>query len=113
MLGKRALLRPGRSLGLFQLSRRWSPGRLLILCYHGISQTDEHRWRPRMFISPSTFKRRLDYLHRSRIPVVSLGSGLADLAREGSRAPFRVVITFDDGFHNFAEQGLPRLVAVP
>ena len=113
MLAKRALLRPSRGLGLFALSRRWSPGRLLILCYHGISQTDEHRWRPRMFISPSTFERRLDYLHRSGIPVVSLEVGLSRLAGEGSRAPFSVVITFDDGFHNFADQALPRLLAVP
>jgi len=97
-------------LGLFALARRLSRGRLLILCYHGISQTDEHRWRPRMFISPETFERRLGHLRRCGIPVVSLEAGLARIASEGARAPFSIAITFDDGFHNFTAHALPRLI---
>jgi peptidoglycan/xylan/chitin deacetylase (PgdA/CDA1 family) len=64
-----------------------------------------------MFISSETLARRLDYLCRSGVPVVSLEAGLARLAAEGARAPFSIVITFDDGFHNFAAHALPRLLA--
>ena len=110
MRAKQSVLRLCRRLGLFALARRMSRGHLLILCYHGVSQTDEHRWRPRMFISPETFERRLDYLRRCGIPIVSLETGLSHLAAEGARAPFSIALTFDDGFHNFSAQALPRML---
>jgi len=111
MRAKQLVLRLCRSLGLFALARRMSRGRLLILCYHGVSQTDEHRWRPRMFISPETLERRLDHLGRCGIPIVSLEAGLSRLAAEGARAPFSIALTFDDVFHNFSAHALPRLLA--
>jgi len=63
-----------------------------------------------MFISPETFERRLDHLRRCGIPIVSLEIGLSRLAAEGARTPFSIALTFDDGFHNFSAQALPRLL---
>ena len=104
---KRALLHVCRALGLFRLARRRLRGRLLILGYHGVAQADEHRWRPKLFMSSETFERRLGYLARAGIPVVSLGDALDRLDRPD--APWAVALTFDDGFHNYATVAAPRL----
>lgn len=110
MKGRVVALRLCRALGLFALSRRLCRGRLLILCYHGVAQRDEHRWAPQFFVSEVTFLRRLDHLQRLGIPVVPLDQGIARI-RRGAGGPLAVALTFDDGFHNFAVRALPALRA--
>jgi peptidoglycan/xylan/chitin deacetylase (PgdA/CDA1 family) len=86
----------------------WRQQRLLILCYHGLSLKDEHKWRENLFVTPAFFRGRLEILARRRHKVLPLSDALAML-REGNLPPKSVVMTFDDGFHDFHEIGFPLL----
>ena len=89
---KSLLLRIARAVGLFAIARRRVDGRLLILAYHGVAQA----------------QRRLACLRRWQVPVRPLGDGLSEL-RRGAKAPYAAALTFDDGYHNFADLTLPYL----
>lgn len=96
--------------GLFSMAAN-SPrrrGRLLILCYHGISRHDEDRWLPHLYMSPSRFERRLELLRSLDANVLPLGDAVARL-RQGKLPPRSVVITFDDGFVDFHVHAVPLL----
>ena len=107
---RRAALQLLRSTGVFHLVRnsRWRQQRLLILCYHGIAQEDEHEWRPGLYMHPTIFEQRLEMLKRGEYNVVSLSEGLQRL-REGRLPPRSVAITFDDGCYDFYSRGYPLL----
>jgi peptidoglycan/xylan/chitin deacetylase (PgdA/CDA1 family) len=99
-----------KSAGLFSLVRdcRWRSRRLLILCYHGISLEDEHEWNPALYMSPTDFRERMALLRRNGYRVLPLGEALYLLASK-ALPPRSVVITFDDGFHDFLECAFPIL----
>jgi peptidoglycan/xylan/chitin deacetylase (PgdA/CDA1 family) len=82
--------------------------KLLILCYHGIALDDEHEWRGQLFITPNRFRRRLEMLKAYGANVVPLNEGVERL-RTQSLQPRSVVITFDDGFHDFYLHAAPLL----
>lgn len=82
--------------------------RLLILCYHGISLSDEHEWLGFLFISPDRFRQRLACLRSAQANVLPLGEALTRL-RDGSLPERSVVITFDDGFYDFKKHAVPIL----
>jgi peptidoglycan/xylan/chitin deacetylase (PgdA/CDA1 family) len=109
---KLAALRALRGGGTFSLvaNSRWRQQRLLILCYHGISLEDEHFWRPGLYMDPEKLERRLELLKRGKYSVLPLGDALQRL-RAGTLPPRSVVITFDDGTHDFYQQAFPRLKA--
>lgn len=86
----------------------WRQKRLLILCYHGISMEDEHRWRPALYMTPEVLEQRLEILKRGAYSVLPLGEALERL-RTGSLPPRSVSITFDDGTYDFYRQAFPRL----
>ena len=105
-----AVLQVLRTAGVFRMVRdsRWRSERLLILCYHGISQEDEHEWRPRLFMPPKMLEQRLELLKSGRYNVVGLGEGLQKL-RAGELPPRSVAITFDDGCYDFYACAYPLL----
>ena len=105
---KRGFLHAGKWLGLFWVARRLTGRKLRILCYHGFNSADEVRFRPGLFIKPSTFRRRLEHLARKRFPVLPLGEALKRLQR-GNLPRLATVITIDDGFHNVHAMALPLL----
>lgn len=107
---KNVLLRLARAVGLFGLARRRVRGALLILAYHGLSQADEDRWRPKLFMARETFERRLDTIRRWQVPIVRLGDGLKHLRHDPSE-PYAIAVTFDDGYYNFAGLAAPVLAA--
>ncbi len=86
----------------------WRTQRLLVLCWHGISKADEHLWRPGLYVTPQLFRRRLEILSEMGCTVLSLDDALARLWA-GDLPPRSVVITFDDGFHDFADHAVPIL----
>jgi peptidoglycan/xylan/chitin deacetylase (PgdA/CDA1 family) len=88
----------------------WRRSRLLILCYHGISLEDEHRWAPLLFMSAPRFEQRLRLLERHGCSVLPLAEAVERVRRRD--LPERaVVLTFDDGYYNFAARAFPALRA--
>lgn len=101
------LLRGARVFELFA-SSGWRRGRLLILCYHGVSIADEHEWDGALYVSPSLFERRMALLRARGYSALPLGQALERL-REGSLPARSVAITFDDGVWDFYSQAHPVL----
>ena len=86
----------------------WRRQRLMILCYHGISLRDEHRWSPGLYLSPETFEQRLKALSDGNYKVLRLDEALERL-RTGTLPPKATVITFDDGLYDFYRIAHPAL----
>jgi peptidoglycan/xylan/chitin deacetylase (PgdA/CDA1 family) len=86
----------------------WRRRRLLILAYHGLSIDDEHEWNPSLFMTPTAFRERMRLLKQSGATVLPLAEAVRRLYAD-DLPPRSVVITFDDGFHNFYEHGYPIL----
>ena len=107
---KTAVLRSSRSLGVFAAvgRSRWRSRRLLILCYHGVSQQDEHLWNPALYLSQDTLRRQMELLARNDCAVLSLREALTRL-RRNDLPPRSTVITFDDGPYDFLTRALPVL----
>jgi peptidoglycan/xylan/chitin deacetylase (PgdA/CDA1 family) len=99
-----------RNVGAFSLAASSKRRResLLILCYHGLSMDDEHRWLPQLYITPQQFRERLAFLKRMQASVLPLNEALQRL-KSGDLPPRSVTITFDDGFCDFAQHGVPAL----
>lgn len=99
-----------KSLGAFDALMRsnWRRRRLLILCYHGISQDDEHLWNPNLYMSRKTFRERMEMLKRCGCNVIPLDRAVELLLAE--KLPEKsVVLTFDDGFSSLYSQAFPSL----
>jgi peptidoglycan/xylan/chitin deacetylase (PgdA/CDA1 family)/SAM-dependent methyltransferase len=95
--------------GLNAVSRsRWRSRRLLILCYHGFAQDDEHRWDPALYVTRDHLESRLKFLAAEGYAVVPLAEGLARL-RAGTLPPRAVAITVDDGTYDFYAIAYPVL----
>jgi len=86
-------------LGLFQLTRKFYRKKLQILCYHGYALEDEADFRPKLFIRPEVFHKRMALLKQNGFNVVTLNSALKDMS-EDRLADNTVTITIDDGFYN-------------
>jgi peptidoglycan/xylan/chitin deacetylase (PgdA/CDA1 family) len=107
---KQPLLRLARHLKAFDAAHgsAWRDQRLLILCYHGVSDGDECEWNRDLFLSSSLFAERMESLHRRKCAILSLHEAIERLY-SGSLPKRAVTITFDDGFANFRSNALPVL----
>lgn len=103
-------LRLLKGSGIFHLAKnsRWRSQRLLILCYHGISLEEEHKWLPALYMHPDLFEQRLQALRSGNYAVLPLGEAIQRLYRN-DLPPKSVAITFDDGAYDFYAQAYPRL----
>ena len=97
-----------RALGFFAIARRFVEKKLLILCYHGFEVADEASFRPKLFMKPELFRKRLDVLSKSGMSVIGLSVALDHLAN-GSLPPNSVAITIDDGFYSTYSVAYPML----
>ncbi|HWE43870.1 MAG TPA: polysaccharide deacetylase family protein [Gemmatimonadaceae bacterium] len=107
---KLSLLRASRAVGAFALSRASDrrDRQLLILCYHGISISDEHQWAPGLYMSQEMFADRVAHLERGRYAILPLDEGIRRLY-DGTLPPRSVVMTFDDGNFDFYSRAWPVL----
>jgi len=86
----------------------WRSRRLLILCYHGFSQADEHVWDPQLYVSADHLESRLRLLIARGYRILPLGEALNRL--ETRSLPDRAVaITVDDGNYDFYAVAYPIL----
>jgi peptidoglycan/xylan/chitin deacetylase (PgdA/CDA1 family) len=107
---RRSALAMLKGCGAFHLVQGsdWRRQRLLVLCFHGISLDDEHKWRPYLYIRPQQLERRLEILRRGKYAVLLLAEALERLYRKD--LPERsVALTFDDGGYDFYRQAYPQL----
>lgn len=66
---------------------------------------------PSTNISSSGFRQQLEYLKENNFHVLSLGEVVALMSRHTAIPPQTVVLTIDDGYLSFYENGLPLLEA--
>jgi peptidoglycan/xylan/chitin deacetylase (PgdA/CDA1 family) len=107
---KLGLLKASKAFGLVSTSAasQWRRKRLLILGYHGISQHDEHMWDPEFYMPQEQFAGRMQMVRDLGCTVLPLGEAVRRLYR-GDLPPRSVVITFDDGLHDFYANAYPIL----
>jgi peptidoglycan/xylan/chitin deacetylase (PgdA/CDA1 family) len=96
---KQVFLYLSKQLGLFNLARYMTRRGLRILCYHGTTLEDESVFRPKLFIEPVIFQKRLEFLRVQGYPILSLEDALARLDR-GELPDCATVITIDDGYYS-------------
>ncbi|HEX8873310.1 MAG TPA: polysaccharide deacetylase family protein, partial [Nitrosospira sp.] len=94
--------------GLFHVARWLTRNHLKILCYHGFTLADEAEFRPKLFIRPEQFEKRLTAIDRYRLRVLPLQEAIERLY-ERSLPGGAIVITVDDGFHSVHRLAVPRL----
>src|SRR5678815_117433 len=102
-----ALLWCLRAVGGFALARTLTRRAVMIIGWHGVSLGREHDRFASLFISKHSLRQRLRFLARHYTVI-----DLDELARQhaaGVFEPRQVVLTFDDGFENFAEAAVPLL----
>jgi peptidoglycan/xylan/chitin deacetylase (PgdA/CDA1 family) len=75
-----------------------------ILCYHGFSLADEHEWSADMFMSGAFFRRRMELIAASGMPVVPLEQVLRD-----DYPDHAIAITIDDGWEGTLRVAAPIL----
>lgn len=98
-----------RLFGLFALSRWFTRSHIRILCYHGACVGDEGDYNPLLFLSATTFRRRVRWLLNKGFGVIPLDSAAGALAGAGNAGRLPTVITFDDGWYSTASRLIPVL----
>jgi len=111
MVSKDGAYSLAKVLGGFALARRLYRNKMAVLCYHGFSFADEHLFRPKLFMSPALFGRRMRWLKNAGYSSIS-PSEAVDRARKGKLRNTEVVITIDDGFHSVYALAFPILQAL-
>jgi peptidoglycan/xylan/chitin deacetylase (PgdA/CDA1 family) len=81
-------------LGGFKLARKLNARNTCVLCYHGFSYHDEHKFRPKLFMRPETFSKRMLWLKNSDYQVVTLQKAIEERGRKNNF----IVLTMDDGW---------------
>lgn len=97
-------------LGGFALARWLTRNEARILCYHGFSYRDEHRFAPPLFMRIDTFRMRLKRIEQLGFQVISLDQ-LINRLDTGADLRHTLVLTVDDGWTGFAEQAFPEIRA--
>jgi peptidoglycan/xylan/chitin deacetylase (PgdA/CDA1 family) len=88
-----------------------SGGRIPILMYHSVADEDESALQPYYWIAttPAQFFEQMSWLHQQGYRTASLAATVGLLQAGGNTVEKTVVITFDDGYRNFAQHAFPVL----
>lgn len=105
---KRSLFRIGKYVGIFSLFRFINSKKVPILCYHGGSTIDEHKFMPSNFMQFEVFKKRIKTIKDLGYEIISLDDAL-EMYKEKSIQKNKVVITIDDGFVSIFDKIIPFL----
>jgi peptidoglycan/xylan/chitin deacetylase (PgdA/CDA1 family) len=107
---KRGAFSLARKAGLMNSwsTRAWRNNRFAVICYHGVSLLDEHRWNPALYVSPDFLRHRMNLLRHGGYTVLGLGDAYARL-HAGSLPARSIVLTFDDGTYDFQSAAWPIL----
>ncbi len=106
---KSVVLRGLRSTGALSAATRYlRRNQLVILCYHGVSLRDEHLWEGGLYMPAELFRQRMAFLHDWGANVLPLSEALVRVKNK-TLPPKSVVITFDDGFHDFYLHAMPAM----
>lgn len=79
----------------------------MVLCYHGVSVTNEHEWGS-LYVSQEHLRARLRRLRDLNCNILPLGEAL-ERQSAGDLPPRAVAITFDDGAADFRTRAYPVL----
>jgi peptidoglycan/xylan/chitin deacetylase (PgdA/CDA1 family) len=109
---KLALLHVAKAVGVFALCRRVTSSGLRILCWHGFTVEDEHRFRPPLFSETASFRRRIEWLRRKHFRIMPLDEAVRGLA-EGALPRDATVLTFDDGWATSMGEPVEILAGLP
>lgn len=98
------------AIGIVRLAAWWNRRRVMILCYHGVTERAERSPLDRfgLHVRHERFTAHLDYLRR-HCHVLSLGDYLKARHEQSALPDYSVVLTFDDGYRNFLTAAAPRL----
>jgi peptidoglycan/xylan/chitin deacetylase (PgdA/CDA1 family) len=82
-----------------------------ILMYHSVADEDETGVQAyfRTATAPRVFAQQMASLHDDGYSVIGLGDAVRRLKENDSTATRSVVITFDDGYHNFYTNAFPAM----
>jgi peptidoglycan/xylan/chitin deacetylase (PgdA/CDA1 family) len=108
---KALILRAAKGMRVLRIVRdsRWRSQQLLILAYHGISLKDEHEWNRAFYMPQDLFRERMELLRAGSYSVLPYEEAIERLYA-GDLPPRAVVLTFDDGTHDFRVRACPVLV---
>jgi peptidoglycan/xylan/chitin deacetylase (PgdA/CDA1 family) len=109
---KRSFFSLLQKLRIIRLAAWWNRQRVVILCYHGVTERSERHPNDRsgLHIRAHRFEAQLNYLRR-HYHVISLPEFVEARKNNVPLPDYSVVLTFDDGYRNFLTSALPRLVA--
>ena len=109
---KRSFFSLLQKLRITRLAAWWNRQRVVILCYHGVTERSNRNPADRfgLHIRADRFETQLNYLRR-HYHVISLAEFVKARQNNAPLPDYSVVITFDDGYRNFLTSALPRLVA--
>lgn len=107
---KKLLLTSLCLLGVHRFARWWNRKRVIILCYHGITENSQRypKGMGGQDVFRDDFAAQLDYLHR-HYKVISLDEYVAACRTGLPLSQHSVVLTFDDGVMNFATVAAPMM----
>ncbi len=109
---KRSFLSLLQTLRITRLAAWWNRQRVVILCYHGVTERSKRHPSDRygLHIRADRFEKQLDYLRR-HYQVISLAEFVNACQNKAPLPDYSVVLTFDDGYRNFLTCALPRILA--
>ena len=106
---KRSFFSLLQKLQITRLAAWWNRQRVVILCYHGVTERSKRHPSDRygLHIRADRFEKQLDYLRR-HYQVISLAEFVKACQNKAPLPDYSVVLTFDDGYRNFLTCALPQ-----